>query len=272
MGQVVSLDLYSGTLRTPLKSGHPWYNEQFWKSRLSFCSLQYLSKPWIADTPLLRITDSFHNPNCMQTILNDPDLADTLRTLIPVWFWPYRYLIKGLIPSGPSNCSGTQPLKCGLCDYLDKCTWSEVLCLYKLEQSTPWFTDTLISRKANSGCSVPNSGNAHLLLSQNCVPTRTQLGRFLRTAVVQMSLQPNNNNNNNKNNNNKNNNNKITTTTNIITTTTTYFWCYEVIILTSLSVSTPANMDDITYIPDRTRSIAPMIPTLKWNWNKEQFC
>ena len=43
----------------------------------------------------------------MQTILNDPDLADTLRTLIPVWFWPYTYLIKGLTPSGPSNCSGT---------------------------------------------------------------------------------------------------------------------------------------------------------------------
>ena len=34
-------------------------------------SLQYLSNPWIADTPLLCITDSFRSPNCMQTILND---------------------------------------------------------------------------------------------------------------------------------------------------------------------------------------------------------
>ena len=58
VGQVVSLDLYSGTQRTPLNSGHPQYYEQFWKSRLSFRSLQYLSKPWIADTPLLRIMDS----------------------------------------------------------------------------------------------------------------------------------------------------------------------------------------------------------------------
>ena len=41
--------------------------------------LQYLSNPWIADTPLLRITDTFCGPNCTQTILNDPDLADTRR-------------------------------------------------------------------------------------------------------------------------------------------------------------------------------------------------
>ena len=38
------------------------------KSRLSFHSLQYLSNPWIADTPLLRITDSFCGSNCSQTI------------------------------------------------------------------------------------------------------------------------------------------------------------------------------------------------------------
>jgi len=36
--------------------------------------------PWIADTPLLRITDSFRGPNCKQAVLNDPDLADTRRT------------------------------------------------------------------------------------------------------------------------------------------------------------------------------------------------
>ena len=35
------------------KSGHPWYNGQFWKSQLSFPtfhSLQYLSNPWRADS------------------------------------------------------------------------------------------------------------------------------------------------------------------------------------------------------------------------------
>ena len=65
--------------QTPLNSGHPRYNGQFWKSRLSFHWLQYLSNPWIADTPLLRITDSFRGPNCTQAILNDPDLVDTRR-------------------------------------------------------------------------------------------------------------------------------------------------------------------------------------------------
>ena len=35
--------------------------------------------PSIVDTLLLRITDSFHNPNCTQTILNNPDLADAHR-------------------------------------------------------------------------------------------------------------------------------------------------------------------------------------------------
>ena len=60
---------YSGT---PL-NGHRWYNGQFWKSRLSFHSFQYLSNPWIVDTLLLCITDSFHGPKCTQAILNDPD-------------------------------------------------------------------------------------------------------------------------------------------------------------------------------------------------------
>ena len=35
--------------------------------------------PSTVDTPLHRITDSFHGPNCTQTILKDPDLADTCR-------------------------------------------------------------------------------------------------------------------------------------------------------------------------------------------------
>ena len=47
--------VYSGTLL----NGHPRYNEQFWKSRLS---LQYLSNPWIGETPLLCIMDSFCGP------------------------------------------------------------------------------------------------------------------------------------------------------------------------------------------------------------------
>ena len=38
-----------------------------------------LKQPLKADTSLLRITDSFHGPNCTRTILNDPDLADTRR-------------------------------------------------------------------------------------------------------------------------------------------------------------------------------------------------
>ena len=32
-----------------------------------------LKQPLNVDTPLLRITDIFHCPNCMQAILNDPD-------------------------------------------------------------------------------------------------------------------------------------------------------------------------------------------------------
>ena len=43
----------------PAYNGHPRYNEQFWKSRLS---LQYLSNPWIGETPLLCIMDSFCGP------------------------------------------------------------------------------------------------------------------------------------------------------------------------------------------------------------------
>ena len=65
---------------TSLNSRHPQYNGQFWNSQLSFHSRQYLSNLWIADTPLLRITDSFCGPNCMQTILSDPDLANTCRS------------------------------------------------------------------------------------------------------------------------------------------------------------------------------------------------
>ena len=42
---------------------------QFWKSWLSFSSLQYLSNLWIADILLLHIMDSFRSPNCMQIIL-----------------------------------------------------------------------------------------------------------------------------------------------------------------------------------------------------------
>ena len=70
---------YSGT---PLNR-HPLAADThniFWKFQLSFHSLQYLGNPWIADTPLLHIMDSFHGPMCMQTILNDPDLADTRQT------------------------------------------------------------------------------------------------------------------------------------------------------------------------------------------------
>ena len=55
---------------------HAWYNKQFQKSGLPFCSLQYLSEPWIVDTQLLYITYSFHGPNCVQTVLNDTNLAD----------------------------------------------------------------------------------------------------------------------------------------------------------------------------------------------------
>ena len=62
----------------PLNSGHPWYNGQFWMSRLFLHRLQYIRNPWIVDTPLLRITDTFRTPNCTPTILN-PNLVDTRR-------------------------------------------------------------------------------------------------------------------------------------------------------------------------------------------------
>ena len=39
---------------------------------MSFLSLQYLSNPWIVGTPLLRIVDSFHGPNCMQIVQENP--------------------------------------------------------------------------------------------------------------------------------------------------------------------------------------------------------
>ena len=54
---------------TSLDSGHPRYNRQFQKSQLSFHLLQFLSNPWIVNTPLLCITDSFHGTNCTWTIL-----------------------------------------------------------------------------------------------------------------------------------------------------------------------------------------------------------
>ena len=60
-----------------VNSGHPRYNRQFWKSRLSFHLLLYLSNPWTADNSLLHVTESFAVPNCTQTILNYPDIADT---------------------------------------------------------------------------------------------------------------------------------------------------------------------------------------------------
>ena len=76
---MVSGDTVEPRLTDTPQKRTPRYNGQFRKSRLSFHSLQYLSNPWKADTPLLRITDSFRGPNCMQTILNDPDLADSRR-------------------------------------------------------------------------------------------------------------------------------------------------------------------------------------------------
>ena len=50
------------------------------KSRLFFHSLQYLSNPWISDTPLLCIMDSFHGTNCTRTVLTtsafNPNILD----------------------------------------------------------------------------------------------------------------------------------------------------------------------------------------------------
>ena len=44
---------------------------KFWL-RNRYSHFNTLRNPWIADTQLLRITDSFCGPNCMQTILNHP--------------------------------------------------------------------------------------------------------------------------------------------------------------------------------------------------------
>ena len=52
-----------------LDSKHPQYNGQFQKSQLSFHLLQFLSNPWIVNTLLLCITDSFHGTNCTRIIL-----------------------------------------------------------------------------------------------------------------------------------------------------------------------------------------------------------
>ena len=46
-------------------------------ARLHRHSEQYLRNPCFAATSLLCITDSFQGPNCTQTILNNPNLADT---------------------------------------------------------------------------------------------------------------------------------------------------------------------------------------------------
>ena len=57
---------------------HPWYNGQFQKSRLSFHSLQYLSNLWTVDTPQLGdYNRQFSRLQCMQTVLNEPNLVDT---------------------------------------------------------------------------------------------------------------------------------------------------------------------------------------------------
>ena len=63
-------------LMDTLNSGHPQYNGQFRKSQLSFHSLK---KPLNSDIPLLCIVDSYCDPNCTQTILNDPNLVDSRR-------------------------------------------------------------------------------------------------------------------------------------------------------------------------------------------------
>ena len=57
-----------------LLNGHLSTANTIPKSRRSFHSLK---KPLNSNTPLLCITDSYCSPNCMQTILNDPDLVDS---------------------------------------------------------------------------------------------------------------------------------------------------------------------------------------------------
>ena len=52
---------------TTLNSRHPRYNRD--NSENPHCPSIYLSNPWTADTPLLRIMDNFRGPNCIQTIL-----------------------------------------------------------------------------------------------------------------------------------------------------------------------------------------------------------
>ena len=75
---------YSGTLlRPPLIHSHPVYSGHSPWSRLHRHSeLQYLRNPCFAATSLLRITASFRGPNCMQTICNNPYLADTFRRFL----------------------------------------------------------------------------------------------------------------------------------------------------------------------------------------------
>ena len=106
--------------RTSLNSKHPRYNRQFQKSQLSFHLLQFLSNPWIVNTPLLCITDSFHCTNCTWTVLTisafnpnildgDPELSLVPR---PFLFFSLHYIVWKMKQKQRTTGNEATKLKC----------------------------------------------------------------------------------------------------------------------------------------------------------------
>ena len=79
-GHCVAVHHSPSCCNRPLNSRHPCYNGQLWLFHHNFSTLEL--NHWKGETPLLYITDTFHTPNCMQTMHNDPNLVDT--------HWPFQ--------------------------------------------------------------------------------------------------------------------------------------------------------------------------------------
>ena len=62
-----------------------WHSRQFWKSQPFLRGLKYIRNPWIANTLLLRILDTFYTPNCTQQYLFSKIVH--LLELTTVWFY-----------------------------------------------------------------------------------------------------------------------------------------------------------------------------------------
>ena len=87
----------------------------------------------------------------------------------------YTNLIKGLIPSGPSNYSGTpvpDSLNCGLSNYPDECTWSKMFAYINLYKAPP---------DLQTPFNIPYSGSPVPKFPQQCEHLSTAFIRLCAT-------------------------------------------------------------------------------------------